>query len=151
MATLEITTLIGCPLACTFCPQDALTVAYGSSSERMLSFEKFKIILNKLPSHVRIDFSGMSEPFANPSCIDMVALAAASKNPIAIYTTLAGLTRSAVDHLVELIRARRFSISHILQWGGASPVGACACGGSGRPQRSDALHRFFRLIHFQKV
>lgn len=113
MATLEITTIIGCPLACTFCPQDTLTVSYGSSSERTLSLDKFKIILNKLPSHVRIDFSGMSEPFANPSCIDMVALAAESKNPIAIYTTLVGLTRYAVDYLVKLIKARRFSIFNI--------------------------------------
>ena len=110
MATLEITTLVGCPLACTFCPQDALTAAYGSASERMLSIENFKLVLDKLPPHVRIDFSGMSEPFANPSCIDMVALAAAARNPIAIYTTLSGLTRAAVDYLVELIGARRFSV-----------------------------------------
>ena len=51
----------------------------------------------------------MSEPFSNPNCIEMVALAVARKNPIAIYTTLTGLTETAVDYLTDLIVAKRFS------------------------------------------
>ena len=69
MSSLEITTLIGCPLACTFCPQDSLAQSYGTGNERMLTLDKFKQIITKLPPHVRIDFSGMAEPFVNPQCI----------------------------------------------------------------------------------
>ena len=73
MSALEITTLIGCPLACTFCPQDALSRSYGTSS-RMMSLDTFKKCIDKIPPHVRIDFSGMSEPFVNPNCIDFIKL-----------------------------------------------------------------------------
>ncbi|MFN6132783.1 MAG: SPASM domain-containing protein [Synechococcaceae cyanobacterium] len=108
MATLEITTLIGCPLACTFCPQDALTAAYGKGSSRMLSVEDFQAALSKLPSHVRIDFSGMSEPFKNPDCIKFVELSLDKGNPTAIYTTLSGLTPSDTDKLADYVKASRF-------------------------------------------
>ena len=45
MATVEITTKIGCPLACTFCPQDALTKASNTKEKRnnskMMTVEMF--------------------------------------------------------------------------------------------------------------
>lgn len=107
MATLEITTMIGCPLACTFCPQDALQAAYGKGP-RLLNVENFEIVLKKLPSHVRIDFSGMAEPFKNPHCIKFVELAAVKANPIAIYTTLSGLRKEDTDKLAGYVKDLRF-------------------------------------------
>jgi hypothetical protein len=62
MTCLEITTMVGCPLKCTYCPQDQLRGTYGQN-EKYLPLENFKLILSKVPYYVRIDFSGMAEPF----------------------------------------------------------------------------------------
>lgn len=90
MPTLEITTMIGCPLACTFCPQDKLAANY-TSDVRALSFADFKAILAKIPRHVRIDLSGMSEPWANRFATDMLAHALDEGRNVAVYTTLQGM------------------------------------------------------------
>ena len=45
MPSLEITTMVGCPLKCTYCPQDQLRGTYGQN-EKYLSFENFKLILS---------------------------------------------------------------------------------------------------------
>ena len=108
MSALEITTLIGCPLACTFCPQDALSRSYGTSS-RMMSLDTFKKCIDKIPPHVRIDFSGMSEPFVNPNCIDFIKYASLKPNPIVLFTTLTGITNKICDELLVLIKSKRFN------------------------------------------
>jgi len=109
MATLEITTKIGCGMACTYCPQDKLSQAYGSSAQKLLTFDTFKAVIDKLPPHVRIDFSGMSEPFENTECMDFIRYASGKKNPICIYTTLAGLKRCDLPDFVRLIKVKRIS------------------------------------------
>ena len=56
-AIVEFTLMVGCPLKCTFCPQDALRDRYGRNTKYFL-LENFTAILAKVPKHVRIDFSG---------------------------------------------------------------------------------------------
>ena len=34
MPTMEITTMVGCPLMCTFCPQDGLKNSYGKDKDK---------------------------------------------------------------------------------------------------------------------
>lgn len=91
MPTLEITTMIGCPMRCTFCPQDKLVANYLADAVRALSFDNFKIIVDKVPSYVRIDFSGMAEPWANRFATDMLEYALESGRNVAVYTTLQGM------------------------------------------------------------
>jgi adenine C2-methylase RlmN of 23S rRNA A2503 and tRNA A37 len=62
MPTLEITTHLGCALACRFCPQDRLMKSYPKGDPRDLSLANFVRIVDKVPAHVRLDFSGMAEP-----------------------------------------------------------------------------------------
>jgi hypothetical protein len=82
--------MVGCPLSCTFCPQDQLKAGYGK--DRYLSLDRFKRILDKIPGYVRIDFSGMSEPWANPHCTAMLRYAVEQrKHSVAVYTTLYGM------------------------------------------------------------
>jgi organic radical activating enzyme len=103
MPTLEITTMIGCPVMCTFCPQDNLR--HGMEKEdKYLSLDNFKLILNKVPKHVRIDFSGMSEPWVNKDCTAMVQFALERGFDIAIYTTLYGLDEEGASELIELLK-----------------------------------------------
>lgn len=90
MPTLEITTMIGCPLRCTYCPQEQLQSAYGKD-ERYLSLENFELVLRKLPKFVRVDLSGMSEPWANPRASEMLHRALLGGFNVAIYTTLCGM------------------------------------------------------------
>ncbi len=91
MPTLEITTMIGCPMRCTFCPQDKLVSNYPADAVRALSLDSFKAIVAKLPNYVRIDFSGMSEPWANRFATDMLDHALVEKRNVAVYTTLQGM------------------------------------------------------------
>ena len=91
MPTLEITTKLGCALACWFCPQDRLVKSYPRDAARMLSLEAFRGVLDTVPPHVRIDFSGMAEPWLNPDATAMVTETFERGRKAAIYTTLQGM------------------------------------------------------------
>jgi MoaA/NifB/PqqE/SkfB family radical SAM enzyme len=98
---LEITTMIGCKVACVYCPQDKISHQYFGA-DRMMNFDDFKIYLEKVPRHVVMHFTGFAEPFLNPRCTDMVEYAARRGHPIYISTTLAGMTREDVKRLSRL-------------------------------------------------
>ena len=82
--------MIGCPLMCTFCPQDNLREEYGTGQKYMKQVDLTKMLV-KLPKDTRIDFSGMSEPWANPECTDMLEEVLYMGFNVAIYTTLYGM------------------------------------------------------------
>lgn len=91
---MELTTMIGCPLMCTFCPQDNLRDSYGKDIKYM-SQRDLTTMLVKLPRNTRIDFSGMSEPWANPECTSMLEEVLYMGFDIAVYTTLYGISDPA--------------------------------------------------------
>lgn len=88
---MELTTMIGCPLMCTFCPQEPLRTTYGDNTKYMQPMD-LMTILAKLPKNTRIDFAGMSEPWANPACTTMLEMVLYMGFRVAIYTTLYGMT-----------------------------------------------------------
>jgi hypothetical protein len=102
MPCLEITTMVGCPLSCTYCPQDQLRDTYGQN-EKYLSFDNFKLILSKVPHYVRIDFSGMAEPWANLEATAMLAHTLEQGFNVAIYTTLYGIDAEEAERIIELL------------------------------------------------
>jgi radical SAM protein with 4Fe4S-binding SPASM domain len=97
MKTLEITTRIGCPVWCLYCPQDAIRRAYKSDKQE-LSLKDFATALKGVPKDVRIDFSGFCEPFLNPDAVKMVGLAAVG-HKVTVFTTGLGLLLKDVDAL----------------------------------------------------
>ena len=98
---MELTTMIGCPLMCTFCPQDNLRTEYGNNTKYMQPMD-LMTVLAKLPKNTRIDFSGMSEPWANPACTTMLEMVLYMGFKVAIYTTLYGMTDpEKVRHALE--------------------------------------------------
>ena len=101
--TLEITTMIGCPLMCNYCPQDNLRDAYDRDGDKYMSLETFKKSLDGIDVGVRIDFSGMAEPWVNPECTAMLEYALERGHKIAIYTTLYNWSREDADRVAELI------------------------------------------------
>jgi radical SAM protein with 4Fe4S-binding SPASM domain len=106
---MELTTMIGCPLMCTFCPQKELKDSYGKD-EKYLSLENLAIILSNIPQETRIDFSGMAEPWANKKCTDMLAMVLNKGFKTAIYTTLYGFRRHDTDAVKELCERHKDQI-----------------------------------------
>ncbi len=103
MATLEITTRVGCKNNCRYCPQGALVEAYKKrSSIYEMSLDTFKRCLDKVPKEVRIDFSGMAEPWLNPVCTEMVVHAHDAGFSLAVYTTLVGMNLVDIDALTKI-------------------------------------------------
>lgn len=88
---MELTTMIGCPLMCTFCPQESLRTNYGKDTKYMQPMDLLTV-LSKLPKNTRIDFSGMAEPWANPEATTMLEMVLYMGFKVAIYTTLYGMT-----------------------------------------------------------
>jgi hypothetical protein len=99
--TIEITTVIGCPMSCKFCPQALLINNYNSRLTH-LSYEYFKIILSKIPKNVRIDFSGFAEPFLNNRCVDMILYTYSKGYKIAVFTTAYNLSIEDVEKIKHI-------------------------------------------------
>ena len=97
---LEITTHIGCPMNCDDCPQALLRSKYHG--RKTMDFEDYKKAIDKVPADVRIDFSGMCEPFVNKHCAEMILYAAEKGHPLALYTTLQGATMEDYERLKDV-------------------------------------------------
>ena len=97
---LEITTHIGCPVNCMDCPQGLLLSRYQGN--KTMDFEDYKRAIDKVPPSVRIDFSGMCEPFMNKRCADMILYARDKGHPLALYTTLQGATKEDYEKLKDV-------------------------------------------------
>ena len=108
--TMEITTMIGCPLMCNFCPQDNLRDMYGKESDKYMSLETFKTALSKVPKNTRIDFSGMAEAWVNPAATDMLEHTLTSGHNVAVYTTLYNWTIETAEHVIKLLYRYRAQI-----------------------------------------
>jgi len=102
---LEITTKIGCSINCRYCPQNLFIKRYIElypTGDRELSLDNFKLVVDKLPNDTRIDFSGMSEPWLNPYCTDMILYAYEKGFRITVYTTLAGMTEADFLRIADI-------------------------------------------------
>jgi len=116
---LEITTVKNCSVNCyPYCPQLKFREAYGSNPN-LLSFENFRIVIDKLPTEVGIDFSGFSEPFLNPKALEMIEYADSKGFKMTLYSTLVGLKAAKIDRLAK-IKFAHFSLhlpepNHIAQ------------------------------------
>lgn len=102
--TLEITTVIGCNIRCTACPQERLLTAYFQQNKcrpSIMTMETFRKCIDALPNDIRIDFSGMAEPWLNSNCSEMLSYAAEKGHPIAVYTTLVGMKLEDVNTIFK--------------------------------------------------
>jgi sulfatase maturation enzyme AslB (radical SAM superfamily) len=96
---LEITTVVPCPLQCEYCPQGLLYAWYEGTPE--LTLDDFKYFVGKVPTDVRIHFSGMAEPWANPACTEMVEYAVQT-HEVQVYTTTAGMSFEDAERIARL-------------------------------------------------
>jgi hypothetical protein len=98
---LEISTVIGCRIACSYCPQKTLVQRYRErpTPDRVMSLETFQRCLETVPVEVDIIFAGMAEPWLNPACTDMLEHAHAKGHRVAVYTTLLGMSPGDVERI----------------------------------------------------
>lgn len=102
---IEITTQIGCPVNCRYCPQDVLVARYFSrdkSRKKRMTLENYKQCLQNLPPDTVITFSGFCEPFLNPECADLMCYTAEHGNRMSLHTTLVGMTMKDFERIKEL-------------------------------------------------
>ena len=93
---LELSLTIGCRLDCLYCPQKLLLSKYyfnDKNRKNQLSFEDFKIALDKVQAGASVSFCGMSEPFHNKHCADMICYAYEKGYKISLLTTLVGMMK----------------------------------------------------------
>ena len=98
--TLEFTTSIppkGCVIDCAFCPQRTLLNVYDS--DKTMTLENFKKVIDKLPREIRITFSGFTEPWLNRYTTDMLLHAYEKGHPISAFSTGVGMTIEDVERI----------------------------------------------------
>lgn len=108
-ANIEITTYIGCPLVCNYCPQDTLLSKYKGDNytgKKIMSLDLFKSMLSKIPKEVQILFSGYVEPWTNPACTDMVIHTLEGGYRVSIFTTLQGMSEDDADRAIDILREK---------------------------------------------
>ena len=100
---LAVSTVIGCKNFCNYCPQDKVIKAYTKKSKMTnMSFETFKICINKLPQDNIINFAGFSEPCLNPDYVKMILYADERGHKIQLLTTIIGMELADIDQLEKI-------------------------------------------------
>ncbi len=102
---LELSLTIGCRLNCNYCPQKLLLSRYyGQNINRKskLDFDDFKIVLDKVQEGGTLSFCGMSEPFHNDQCADMIVYASEKGYRICLNTTLVGMNLSDFEKIKDV-------------------------------------------------
>lgn len=100
---IGITTVAGCRVNCSYCPQEVFLKKYYSNSnaQRKLDFIEYQKILSNIPTEVQINFAGFSEPFLNDECKEMVLYTAKKGHRVNIFTTMVGLTKEIIEEIFE--------------------------------------------------
>lgn len=105
LRALEISLTVGCNVSCKYCPQELFIHRYLEQDKMRtttLSFDNFKRILMNVQEGGSIAFCGMSEPFANKACADMIVYAYHKGYKISLLTTLVGMTKEDYEKIKEI-------------------------------------------------
>lgn len=103
--TVEVTTVLGCRVNCRYCPQKVLLSKYYAKDrdrKRVMSLEDFRVFLKNTPDGCDFMFAGMSEPYLNPQCTEMLKAACGAGKQVSLYTTLEGATERDVEEILSL-------------------------------------------------
>lgn len=104
---LEISTIVGCKMRCSYCPQTSHIENFlerVNKDLRMLkmSLSDFVAFLSTIPSFVDVVFAGMAEPFLNPEATDMIEHAYNKGHKISVYTTGSGVKMQDIERLKNI-------------------------------------------------
>ena len=96
---IEITTILGCPVDCSYCPQDQLKSSSKGRKKRM-ALEDFNRAINNIDMKVGISWTGYSEPCLSPDLPEMCESVRSKNISQVISTTLTGNERS-IDYVAS--------------------------------------------------
>jgi hypothetical protein len=101
---LEVSTVVGCKMRCSYCPQAVHVQRYheDGAQDRQMSLATFQQALSTVPRGVRVVFAGMAEPFLNSLAPDFMVHAHVLGHPVAVYSTLAGLHPGDVQRVASI-------------------------------------------------
>lgn len=102
---IEVTTVIGCSVDCRYCPQKLLVSRYfeaDKSRKSRMTIDDFRVYLKHTPADCEMVFCGMSEPFLNNDCMEMIKAACNASRDVSLFTTLVGLSLAELQRLVTL-------------------------------------------------
>lgn len=100
---LEITTVIGCSVDCRYCPQKLLANRYfeaDKTRKSRMTVDDFRVYLKHTPVDCELVFCGMSEPFLNRGCMEMIEMACGAGRDVSLFTTLVGLSFAELQRLL---------------------------------------------------
>jgi len=83
-----------------YCPQEIITREYKGN--KTLILRNFKWLIKSLPLGLPISFAGVSEPFQNQECTDMIEYAHALGHPLIVFTTLYGLKPEDAERIINM-------------------------------------------------
>ena len=119
MRKLEVTTTASCSVACHFCPHGTYRAEYAKTrGESVMRLETFIDCLKNIPTEVDISFGGMTEPFQNPQCADMIIYAERKGHSVEVFSTLAGLSLSDLERVLAEWKPRDRFYVHLPSSGG---------------------------------
>lgn len=99
---LEVTTVVGCVVACKYCPQQTFAaIQRGVTDQSSMRLDIFEKCLATVPLDVDISFSGYTEPFLNPLCTRMIIHAHNKGHRLRIFTTLVGMKPQQLDIIMS--------------------------------------------------
>jgi Iron-sulfur cluster-binding domain len=100
---LGVTTVVGCKVACSYCPQGTFTRAHRRKAtgdgSKVMDPERFRTFLSTVPTSVKISFAGHSEPFLNAHCTELILHAAGKGHRVGVNTTLVDFPVAQLDRL----------------------------------------------------
>ncbi len=111
MANLEISTVVGCKMLCSYCPQSLHVKKYAETNKNfVMSVNTFKTCLTKVPKEVEIVFAGMAEPWLNPDASSMLFHADTYGYRISVFTTCEGMTCADIYAYLSHVEFKHFCI-----------------------------------------
>ena len=92
MRMLVISPVVDCAVGCSYCHAYRIISRNYKGSERSMSFESFRVVMEKIPDDIHLNFGGFAEAWLNPECTKMVMnLVENKRKHISAFTTLKGM------------------------------------------------------------
>lgn len=96
---IEITTKVGCPCMCKYCPQEVFLKNYNSS-QKELTLENCKKYFSTIPLSWGADVAGYSEPLLAKEIVEILEYLA--PRGIALFTTLYQVKRDVIRRVFSI-------------------------------------------------
>ena len=120
MRSIELSVVKGCPVRCSYCPQERLRNATPSGVGGLMSQSVARVVMNNARADLVV-FAGFVEPTAHPQWVDLVNDALDRSRRVKLHTTTFKLTAAHVEGLAacrrvdKQVHVTRRTLSNVLE------------------------------------